>query len=213
MKTHRVRKVLLIVAAVWLTIMARSWVDAALERYWPMSQPLPNVPLQDLAVLDRTLGEDPWTRPQEGIRLIQWTNRLRSIPGRVTLEKWSVSGRTYYQLRGPVNPGYGQTSPRYIVSQVYLLGEHGIERWDLFVSQDGHVVHEGWMNQARKQIAKRQLCGEYAEDYLTVSFWVPPGRIVGNIVFHYQEEQFIAWVATEQAGTKNHDNFLRWEKP
>lgn len=178
-----------------------------------MSEPLPNVPLQDLVLLESSLGDDPWARPEEGVRAIHWSNRCRSIPGKVTLEKWSISGRTYYRLRGPVNPGYGQSSPRYIVSQVYLLGEHGIERWDFSISQDGQVVHEAWMNQARQQIAERQYRSEYAEDYLTVRFWVPPGRTIGNVIFHYQEEQFIAWVATERPGTKNHENYLRWEKP
>ncbi|MBN1124703.1 MAG: hypothetical protein JXA82_06835 [Sedimentisphaerales bacterium] len=213
MKAGKFVKILLAVGMLYGGVVGLRLIKGMINTIWPVSKPVPNVTLHDQSILDPEEEASHWDLPETEATEIQWTNHTNSVPGIVTLQKWSVSGRTYYQIHGPVNPDYGRNSPRYVICRIYLFNDYGIERWGVSLSDNKSVVCQSWIDNVAKSVPERRVQIVFKEDYLTVCFWTPAGQTVGNIVFEYQEEEYCAYLATEAPGTKDHDNVLRWTMP
>jgi hypothetical protein len=210
--TRSFKRLLFLAVSLYSLFWLSGFLHRQLERFWPNSPVIPNIPLCDVAVINSALETDHWVCQDGEAEILSWSNFYGWVPGKVSLVKWASSNRTYYKIRGPIDPDYGRNGREYPICQVFLPIGFDFEQWEITL-RDNEPVAILQRDRLKKPLPARQIKIIVEDSYVTVTFWVPHGTIVGNIVFNYEEDEYTASVATEIPGTKGHDNILTWEMP
>ena len=212
LRTGRMVRVLFVAVAIYSAVLGLRWLRQRLDYSYGTSATVPNVSIDDIPDISPVLGTGHWEPISQKVEVLRWSNRYESIPDRVSLIKWRDNNRTYYQIIGPVDPKYLFRKFESPTCEVFFPPSCDTKKWEFWMDH-GNVSFIAYTGSYRQSVATKCYNYEINEGYVTLSFWVPKIQFVGNIVFNYEKSDYSAWVATEEAGTKKHDNMLRWSLP